>query len=375
MKSLSKKLFILLLSGITYSFAYGQTEPTDNLATRETRNLYLNLQTIAKKGILFGHQEDLYRGHGWRAVPGRSDIRELVGEYPALLGSDMGKIELKSEVNVSWQRFDDIMWQVQQFYRQGGINTISWHMNNPVSPAQGVKSTQDSTIYYLFSNPELLRRYNTWIDAAADFLQSLKGDNGEPIPVLLRLFHEHTGNWFWWGKSHCSPEEYVKLWRYTVDYLRNTRNVHNILIVYCPDVFASREEYLERYPGDNYVDVLGFDLYDKENWHPDGIYIQKGHQMVNVLKEINKEKKKVMAMAETGLNRVSVDDWWTGTLLPVLKKSGLAYAMIWSVGQNNYWSPCKGHPSAPDFEKLYQTKWLLFESDIRKHSVYQLEKE
>lgn len=41
--------------------------------------------------------------------------------------------------------------------------------------------------------------------------------------------------------------------------------------------------------------------------------------MVNVLKEINKEKKKVMAMAETGLNRVSVDDWWTGTLLPVLK--------------------------------------------------------
>ena len=69
MKSLSKKLFILLLSGITYSFAYGQTEPTDKLATRETRNLYLNLQTIAKKGILFGHQEDLYRGHGWRAVP------------------------------------------------------------------------------------------------------------------------------------------------------------------------------------------------------------------------------------------------------------------------------------------------------------------
>lgn len=49
MKSLSKKLFILLLSGITYSFAYGQTEPTDKLATRETRNLYLNLQTIAKK--------------------------------------------------------------------------------------------------------------------------------------------------------------------------------------------------------------------------------------------------------------------------------------------------------------------------------------
>lgn len=371
---MNRQLFLsLLISIISFSLC-AQTLPSDKQATQETVNLYLNLQKLVKKGILVGHQDDLYRGKGWRAVPGRSDIKELVGEFPAILGSDMGKVELKSKVNFAWQRFDDLTWQVQQFYRQGGINTMSWHMNNPVDPSQGVKSVQDSTIYYLFSNPELLKRYDTWIDAAADYLLSLKGDAGEPIPILLRLFHEHNGNWFWWGKSHCTAEEYVKMWRYTVDYLRKKRNVHNLLIVYCPDVFTSREEYLERYPGDDYVDVLGFDLYDKENWHPSGTYIQKGRIMVDILKEINGEKKKIMAMAETGLNKITVDNWWTGTLLQVLKDSGLSYALIWSMGQNNYWSPYKGHPSAPDFEKLYKTKWMLFESDIRKYSIYQSEK-
>lgn len=371
MKLKIKTQLAILFFSITPFLLYAQTLPSDKFATKETRSLYFNLQKLSKKGMLFGHQDDLNRGKGWRGVPGRSDIKELVGEFPAVLGSDMGKIELKGELNWAWQRFDDLRWQVQQFYRQGGVNTMSWHMTNPVDSTQGVKSTQDSTIHYLFASPELLQRYHTWMDAAADYLLSLKGDNGEQIPIILRLFHEHTGNWFWWGKSHCTSEEYIKMWRYTVDYLRNTKKVHNILTLYCPDVYTSHEEYLERYPGDDYVDVLGFDLYDKEKWHPGGEYIRKGHKMLDILKDINKDKKKVTAMAETGLNRISVDNWWTGTLLPVLKKSGLSYALIWSMGQNNYWSPYKGHPSAPDFKKLHKVKWLWFEEDIRKHSVYQ----
>lgn len=367
---MKKRKVIFLIFFLLGFSVYGQTEPSNKLVTKETRNLYLNLQKLSKKGVLIGHQDDLYRGKGWRSVPGRSDIKELVGEYPAILGSDIGKIELGSEVNWAWQRFDEVRLNVQQFYRQGGIVTLSWHMNNPVDPTQPVKSKQDSTIYYLFSNPELMERYNKWIDAAADYLLSLKGDNGEQIPILLRLFHEHTGNWFWWGKSHCTSEEYIKLWRYTVDYLRNKRQVNNILTVYCPDVYTSREEYLERYPGDDYVDVLGFDLYDKEHWHPAGTYLEKGHKMVKILRDINKEKKKVMAMAETGLNKVVIDNWWTGTVMPLLKNSGLAYTVIWSMGQNNYFSPYKGHPSAPDFQKFHEKKWLFFETDVRKQNIY-----
>jgi len=370
-----KRIFLLFSVFCLSSFIYAQGEPTDKQVTPETRNLYLNLQRISKKGVLIGHQDDLFRGHGWRNEPGRSDIKELVGEYPAILGSDIGKIEFQSDVNWAWQRFDEVTKNVQQFYRQGGIVSLAWHMNNPVSPEQPVKSTQDSTIYYLFSNPQLLERYHTWMDNAAEYLLSLKGDNGEQIPILLRLFHEHTGSWFWWGKSHCTPEEYIKLWRYTVDYLRNTRQVHNILTVYCPDVFDSAEEYLERYPGDKYVDILGFDLYDKDNWQSEKVYVQKGKRMVKILTEINKDKKKVMAMAETGLNKIANNNWWTQHMMAVLKKSGLAYALIWGVGTNNYWSPAIGHPSAPDFKKFHQKKWLLFETDVRKEKVYQSPKE
>lgn len=369
-----KKQIILLFFFMLSSLLYGQTEPTDKLATKETRSLYLNLQKLSKKGVLVGHQDDLYRGRGWENEPGRSDFKELVGEYPAILGSDLGKIELGGDKNVSWQQFTIQTSHIKQLYRQGGINTIAWHMNNPVNPTQGMKSTQDSTIYYLFSDPKLVERYHTWMDAAADYLLSLKGDNGEPIPVLLRLYHEHTGNWFWWGKSHCTPEEYIKMWRYTVDYLRNTRQVHNLLTVYCTDIFDSAEVYLERYPGDEYVDVLGFDLYDKDRWHPAGTYVEKGKKMVKILQDINKDKKKIMALAETGFNKVPVDNWWTGYVLPVIKNSGLSYVLIWSIGVNNYFSPYVGHPSAPDFQKFHQKKWLFFESDVRKQNIYQLEK-
>lgn len=369
---MNKKHFFPLLILLFSAPIYAQTEPTDKLATPETRNLYLNLQRLSKKKqMLFGHQDDLYRGKGWENVPGRSDIKELTGQYPAVLGSDLGKIELGGEKNVSWQKFTTQTTHIQQFYRQGGVNTIAWHMNNPVDPTQGMKSTQDSTIYYLFADPKLIERYHSWMDAAADYLLSLKGDNGEPVPVLLRLFHEHTGSWFWWGKSHCTPEEYIKMFRYTVDYLRNTRNVHNLLIVYCPDVFETPEEYLERYPGDAYVDVLGFDLYDKDRWHPANTYVDKGRRMIRILNDINKDKKKVTAVAETGFNHIPVYNWFTKTVMPVIKNSGISYVVLWSIGKNNFFSPYIGHPSAPDFQKLAKKKWLLFEEDVRQQNIYQ----
>ena len=55
--------------------------------------------------------------------------------------------------------------------------------------------------------------------------------------------------------------DYQALWRMTVEYLRDEKGLHNLLYVYSPDVFETEAEYLERYPGDAYVDVLGSDDY------------------------------------------------------------------------------------------------------------------
>ena len=77
------------------------------------------------------------------------------------------------------------------------------------------------------------------------------------------------GNWFWWGKNHCTVEEFKELYRFTVTYLRDSLQVHNFLYAFSPDCgFTTEKGYLERYPGDEYVDVVGMDNY--WDFRPDG---------------------------------------------------------------------------------------------------------
>ncbi|MBK6282145.1 MAG: hypothetical protein IPF54_05280 [Draconibacterium sp.] len=97
---------------------------------------------------------------------------------------------------------------------------------------------------------------------------NLKTEDGKYIPILFRPFHEHTGSWFWWGKDLCSVEEYKVLWRFTVSYLQNEKNIHHLIYTYSTDRFKTAGEYLERYPGDDIIDVLGFDLYDRGTDYP-----------------------------------------------------------------------------------------------------------
>ena len=100
------------------------------------------------------------------------------------------------------------------------------------------------------------------LDQIAEYNKTLIGKNGEQIPVIFRPWHEFDGDWFWWGKKYCTAEQFKELYRFTVTYLRDTCHVHNFLYAFSPDVnFTSEKEYLERYPGDEYVDIIAMDNY------------------------------------------------------------------------------------------------------------------
>lgn len=60
--------------------------PSDPKATPETRALFRNLHCLTPRAILYGHQDDLAYGVSWWAEPGRSDVREVTGAYPAVYG-------------------------------------------------------------------------------------------------------------------------------------------------------------------------------------------------------------------------------------------------------------------------------------------------
>src|SRR5580693_9807601 len=82
------------------TFAQGADLPVDKYATKETIILYRHLKSIAGKGFLFGHQDDLAYGVGWKYVPGRSDIKDVTGDYPAVYGWELGRIEVDHQENI-----------------------------------------------------------------------------------------------------------------------------------------------------------------------------------------------------------------------------------------------------------------------------------
>ena len=254
-------LSILIISG-TIIFAGAQAIlPADKHATPETIHLYNNLKKSLNKGVMIGHQDDLAYGVNWKYENGRSDIKDVAGDYPAVFGFELGRIELDHPVNLDSVPFDKMCIFIKDAYEHGSVITISWHLNNPLTGKTAWDPSPSNTVVSILPGGEKNTFYNSWLDKVALFFLSLKGVHGEYIPVIFRPFHELNGNWFWWGGKNCTPDELKQLYQYTEKYLRDIKQVHNLLYAYNTDVFQSAAEYLERFPGDDYTDVLGFDTY------------------------------------------------------------------------------------------------------------------
>ncbi len=199
---------------------------------------------------------------------------------------------------------------------------------------------------------------------------------GRPVPIILRPFHEHTGSWFWWGAAQTEPEEYVALWRFTVEYLRDEKGLHNLLYAYSTDVFADEAHYLERYPGDAYVDIFGYDDYQALRTDTTvALMTERLRQLVTMAEA----RGKLAALTETGLEGVPDPTWWTGRLLraiendPVARR--IAYALVWrnanadvraATGQSttHFFAPYRGHASAPDFVRFKEDPFVLFGDEL-----------
>ena len=360
---------VLLTTGISIA-------QIDQNATTATKNLYSGLKRSAEKGIMFGQQDALAYGLNadksrWIGDRDRSDIKTITGEHPAIVGYDLGHIELDSVNNLDGVPFARIKDDIRKNYERGGVNTISWHPNNPVNFSKTTWDKEEFTIRKIMSDEKNKKRFEKTLDKLADFFLSLKGSKGELIPVIFRPYHEHTGSWFWWGADHCTPEEYKKFWKFTVDYLQKTKNVHNLLIAYSTDNFKNKEHYLERYPGDALVDILGFDTYHRNPPKSDSAFIANATRMVGTIRELGKASGKPFAITETGLEQVTEADWWTKIIQPIIKNSGLSYILVWRNGRpDHYYAPFEGNSTVSDFKKLQQSGNILLEKKVASENLY-----
>jgi hypothetical protein len=352
--------------------------PIDAKATKETRALYRNLFRLLEKGVMFGHQDALAYGVNWRYEPGRSDVKEVVGQYPAVYGWEVGHIELDSPQNLDQVPFDQMRSFIRTGYEKGGVITISWHLNNPLNEKKAW-DVMPGSVTSVLPGGSKHEVFKTYLDRLARFLGSLRAKNGTPVPVLFRPFHELTGDWFWWGQTLCTAEEFKQLWRFTVNYLKEEKQLHHILYVYNTDKFYSKEHFLERYPGDGYVDVVSFDTY----YFTDSLPTRKQEYIDNItnrmrwMSEVAKEHNKLPAFAETGYEAIPQADWWTAVLLPLLKQHPVSYVLVWrnqglmkESGKMHYYAPYPGHGSAADFLKFSKDPHMLFEKRTKAFRVY-----
>ena len=349
-------------------FLFAQIDPN---ATKETKNLYRNLKIISKSHILFGHQHALEYGHGWSNESDRSDVKSVTGSHPAVVGIDFSGFSGQSKEKIEIEK-ERLKKNVIATYERGAITTVSWHFNNPASGGgfYWKDSVSVAAISLIKEGGSHHKQYKEILKTIADFSHSVKAKDGTLAPMVFRPFHEFDGDWFWWGKKYTSREDFIAVWQFTISYLRDTLGVHNFIYAFSPDNrFNSEDEYLERYPGDQFVDMFGMDDYG--DFGRDGKYdLEAAVKKLKIISDAAIKKQKLAALTETGLESIPNATWWTETLLKTLKskKLKLAYVLVWRndvTSPTHFYAPFPGQGSVPDFIKFYDDPYVLFENDLK----------
>ena len=351
---------------------------TDPSATSKTVALYHNLYNIMDKGTLFGAQipteYGLDGGVKWYddGSISSSDTKFITGSHPAVCGWDITNIEVDAPQNIDGEDFDVIRKHIVAAYNRGAVNTISWHCTNPVSGGNAWDGTR--AVYSIIPGGDKHEMFKGWLDKVATFFQTLKTPDGDLIPLIFRPWHEHTGSGFWWGKGNASQTEYIALWQFTVTYLRDVKGLHNLIWAYSPDMvhISSRDTYMEYWPGDEWVDILGLDAYDRDG----ADYGHKCLQLARLCNVIASERGKYFAITETGLENNNPEDskyynakWWTRMLYKVISGERIAFALVWRNGGfasegSHYFNAFRGCYSEADFRTFAAYDDVLFENDL-----------
>ena len=233
-------------------------------ATRQAKALYDYLLGQYGKSSISGVMADV----AWN-----TDIAQKVfqntGKYPAINCFDFIHIPASG----SWINYSDIS-PVKTWHDAGGIVSLMWHFNVPVSEGSSQMS------FYSDKNSFKASRalqegtwenewYMKYLEAVADVILKLQEAG---IAAIWRPYHEAAGNyyalkwagaaWFWWGTE--GPEVYKQLWNHMFDYFAS-KGIRNLIWVWTAQgtnqdasSYGSDEPY---YPGDEKVDIVARDVY------------------------------------------------------------------------------------------------------------------
>lgn len=257
-------------------------EPTlvDKNATPETQSLMNYLCDVYGNGILSGQQEIYGGGNDGDYELEFDFIENLTGELPAIRGFDF----MNYNPLYGWD--DNTTERVIEWVNdRNGIATGCWHINVPkdfsnyelgdtvdwkectYKPDETDFDTNNAIV-------EGTKEYEYFMLAIEDLAEQLLRLQEANVPIILRPLHEAEGNsntdgsgsWFWWGKG--GAETYKELWKLLYTTLTEEYGLHNIIWEYNSYDYTTSAQW---YPGDDYVDIVGFDKYNTVYNRHDGL--------------------------------------------------------------------------------------------------------
>lgn len=364
----------------------------DSNATDSAKALAAYLAGLqAEDKVLFGHQNSTFRSV--RDNGTTSDVKDVTGSEAGLFGIDT--LSLAGTECASENPLQASIAASKKAYDGGSIISLSCHMPNFTSTK--ITATGDKDHPYDFSKCDFAEskdltpcadyileggaynaQYNAYLDIIAEYALALQNEN---VPILFRPFHENSGGWFWWGTS-TSADSYRAIWRYMVNYLQ-AKGVHNMLYVYSPNgPIDSADDYLSRFPGDAYVDVLGFDFYDDyadADKYTGDTYFEVLAKSCDVVANLAKDKNKIPAIAETGIritgagkdslmvtgNPTKGKDWYN-KLVNTAVDHNIPYFLLWAnFSSENFFIPYKfndtmGQEMINEFISAYNNDRSIF---------------
>lgn len=211
-------------------------------------------------------------------------LQANTGKYPALLGLDL----MNHTRNYSWFDKNILISEAREWYSKNGLLAVCWHWRDPLRKTEEFytdRTTFDVSRITDTLSPEYLAMVSD-IDIIAGYLKTLQQ---EEIPVLFRPLHEASGKWFWWGAK--GPEPCKALWKLIFTRLTGKHQLKNLIWVWTTDAASDN---LTWYPGNEYVDILGVDIYP-----PNGDF---GSQILTFdkVREVFKGKK-MITLSENGV--------------------------------------------------------------------------
>ena len=271
-------------------------------STANTKKLYSFLKESYGKYVITGQQCDGgINGNEFKA------IKNLTGDYPALLGLDLMDY---TPSRTAFGASSSTVEKAIEFANKGGIVTLCWHWNAPTEYLYSTANNSDGWwggFYTKSSNFDIAKVMNgqdangkKLIDRdIKEIAKQLKRLEKAGVPVIWRPLHEASGGWFWWGAK--GSDAYKKLWKYLYNELTNTYGCNNLIWVY-------NGQSADWYPGDEYVDIVGEDIYPGN--HVYDPQVSRFKQAINY-----GSKTKITALTENGCifdidSAVSINALW-----------------------------------------------------------------